>query len=285
MPSSRADTMPTAANASLISTRSRSATRRCPPCRSAFAIALAGWLCRRGVGAGDDAVRADLGEPRQAELLGLGLAHDDDGARRRRRSGEAEPAVMVPSLAKAGRSLPSDSAVVSARTPSSSRTTIGSPLRCGISTGTISSSKRPFFCAAAAFWCERGGELVLLLAGELRAVGVDLLGERRPSPLGRRVAQAVVGHRVDQLGVAVLGALARASGSRCGAWVIDSMPPATTISNSPARISWSASAIASRPDRHTLLIVSDGHGHRDAALDARPGGPGSGRRRPGGPGP
>ena len=46
--------------------------------------------------------------------------------------------------------------------------------------------------------------------------------------------------------------------SRCGAFVIDSMPPATTTSNSPARMSWSASAIASMPDRHTLLIVSAG---------------------------
>ena len=36
------------------------------------------------------------------------------------------------------------------------------------------------------------------------------------------------------------------------------MPPATTISNSPARMSWSASAIALMPDRQTLLIVSDG---------------------------
>ena len=47
-------------------------------------------------------------------------------------------------------------------------------------------------------------------------------------------------------------------GSRCGAWVIDSMPPATTISCSPARISWSASAIALMPDRQTLLMVIDG---------------------------
>ena len=47
-------------------------------------------------------------------------------------------------------------------------------------------------------------------------------------------------------------------GSRCGALVIDSMPPATTISNSPARISWSASAIASMPDRQTLLMVIAG---------------------------
>ena len=47
-------------------------------------------------------------------------------------------------------------------------------------------------------------------------------------------------------------------GSRCGAWLIDSWPPATTTSNSPARISWSASAIASTPDRQTLLMVSAG---------------------------
>ena len=33
---------------------------------------------------------------------------------------------------------------------------------------------------------------------------------------------------------------ARAPGSRWGAWVIDSMPPATTMSASPARIIWSA---------------------------------------------
>src|SRR4029453_9408006 len=39
---------------------------------------------------------------------------------------------------------------------------------------------------------------------------------------------------------------------------MDSMPPATTTSNSPARINWSARAMASMPDRHTLLIVSAG---------------------------
>ena len=50
----------------------------------------------------------------------------------------------------------------------------------------------------------------------------------------------------------------RLFGSRCGAWVIDSMPPATTISCSPARMSWSAIAIALMPDRHTLLMVIDG---------------------------
>ena len=43
-----------------------------------------------------------------------------------------------------------------------------------------------------------------------------------------------------------------------GARVIDSMPPATTMPNSPARTNCAASAIASRPDRHTLLMVSAG---------------------------
>src|ERR1700753_699358 len=37
---------------------------------------------------------------------------------------------------------------------------------------------------------------------------------------------------------------------------MDSWPPATTTSNSPARMSWSASAMASMPDRHILLMVS-----------------------------
>src|SRR6201991_1019093 len=39
---------------------------------------------------------------------------------------------------------------------------------------------------------------------------------------------------------------------------MDSWPPATTTSNSPARMSWAARAIASIPDRHILLMVSDG---------------------------
>ena len=42
---------------------------------------------------------------------------------------EALPAVIVPSLVKAGRSPPSDSSVVSPRTPSSTETIFGSPLR------------------------------------------------------------------------------------------------------------------------------------------------------------
>ena len=58
---------------------------------------------------------------------------------------------VVPSLLNAGRSLLSDSAVVSPRTPSSEVTWV-SPPRPRIVTGTTSSSKTPFFQASAARW-------------------------------------------------------------------------------------------------------------------------------------
>ena len=62
----------------------------------------------------------------------------------------ALPAVIVPSSSKAARKAPSDSRVVPGRTPSSVSTRIGSPLRCGTATGTISASSRPSLMAVAA---------------------------------------------------------------------------------------------------------------------------------------
>ena len=49
----------------------------------------------------------------------------------------------------------------------------------------------------------------------------------------------------------------RALGSRYGAEDIDSMPPPTPTSTSPARIAWSSSAVARRPEAQTLLMVSE----------------------------
>ena len=43
-----------------------------------------------------------------------------------------------------------------------------------------------------------------------------------------------------------------------GAFDIDSMPPATAISISPAAIARAAPITASRPDPHTLLTVTHG---------------------------
>ena len=124
-----------------------------PSLSQAFAIALAGWGCSVASGPATmpcAPISASHVRPSSSALALLITTT----AQAPSEICEAEPAVMVPSLAKAGRSLDSDSAVVSARMPSSSRNTIGSPLRCGISTGTISSSKTPFFQAAAAFWCD-----------------------------------------------------------------------------------------------------------------------------------
>ena len=51
--------------------------------------------------------------------------------------------------------------------------------------------------------------------------------------------------------------------------VIDSMPPATMMSCSPARISWSAVAIALTPERQTLLMVIEGSDIGRPGGDAR----------------
>ena len=79
--------------------------------------------------------------------------------------------------------------MVPGRTPSSSVTTTGSPLRCGISTGTISSSKRPSFMAAAASsWLRAANSscssrvMPSLLAVRLGALAHRHLVERAEQP-------------------------------------------------------------------------------------------------------
>ena len=68
---------------------------------------------------------------------------------------DADPAVIVPSRAKAGFSPARDSAVVSARIPSSVSKITGSPRRCGTGTPTISAANSPSLTALAASWCDR----------------------------------------------------------------------------------------------------------------------------------
>ena len=63
----------------------------------------------------------------------------------------ALPAVTVPLGRKAGFRRASFSIVVSGRGCSSVSTTMGSPLRWGTTTGTISSLNRPLSMAALAF--------------------------------------------------------------------------------------------------------------------------------------
>ena len=169
---------------------------------------------------------------------------------------EEEPAVMVPSLANAGRSWPRVSAVVSARMPSSS-------LNCDRVALALRDLDRHDLVVEQAVLPGRGGALVgpggervLLRAGdaELGVVRLGELAHRRMVKTSHRPSYAIASTSFTSPYLKP----SRDFGSRCGALVIDSMPPATTMSNSPARISWSASAMASRPDRQTLLIVSAG---------------------------
>ena len=102
-----------------------------------------------------DATRRPGDDPRQRRVAAprrLGAAHQHQGGGPVTMP-EALPAVTVPSLAKAGRSLASASMVVPCFGCSSSATTV-SPRRPLTVTGAISSLKRPAFCAASALFCE-----------------------------------------------------------------------------------------------------------------------------------
>ena len=164
--------------------------------------------------------------------------------------------MIVPSAANAGRSALSPSAVVSGRTPSSWSNTTGSPRRCGTGTPAISPASRPSLIAVAARWCDWAENS----SCSARLIPSLALCRSVSSPMGEWSNASVRPSRAIASSSSMEPYLcpARDPGSRCGAPVMDSMPPATTTSNSPARMSCAASAIASRPDRHTLLIVMDG---------------------------
>ena len=89
----------------------------------------------------------------------------------------------------------------------------------------------------------------LELGGHLARLGGHVLA-------APRALEAVADHRVADRRIAHAQPEARA-GSRYGACDIDSMPPATPTSRSPARIAVSSSATARIPDAQTLLIVSE----------------------------
>ncbi len=253
-PRSRIDCTATAANASLISIRSRSATVM--PCLdSAWLIAFDGCECSELSGPATlpcAPIRASTGAPSSAALRSdiTTTAHAPSEIC------DADPAVIVPPAANAGRSRDNDSTVVSARIPSSAVNSIGSPRRCGIRTGTISSSNSPFFAATAARWCDCAANA----SCSSRLIPSRPLWCSVDSPIAMCSKLSVRPSKAIESRTSTAPYLypVREPGSRCGALVIDSMPPATTTSTSPALISWSASAMASSPDRHTLLIVIDG---------------------------
>ena len=134
----------------------------------------------------------------------------------------------------AGRKPARASTVVSGRMPSSRPNLTGSPFRCGTSTVTTSSASLSESQASWALACERAAQA----SWPSREMPSSALIASVPSPMCRssKAHQRPSWIIVSSIGESPNLAPARAFGSTNGAFVIDSMPPATATSSSPARI-------------------------------------------------
>ena len=134
---------------------------------------------------------------------------------------------MLPPGLNAGGSAASLSAVVPGRTPSSV-STVTAPLRAGTVTGTISAASRPSLIAAAALAWDSAAKAswsARLMPSPVwsRSVAAPMEMPSNPQmrPSRSRASASVAAPYLMPL---------RLPGSRWGAFVIDSVPPATTIS-------------------------------------------------------
>src|SRR3954449_9285663 len=164
------------------------------------------------------------------------------------------PAVCEPWSPLSGLSFASVSSDESRRGPSSTSTTV-SPFLPLTVTGTISSGRRPSSVALiASSWL---GSAQRSMSGRVSSsssatspassnICLPLNGLRRPSLIIASIALASPMRKPK-----------RACLSRYGAWLIDSIPPPTPTSRSPARIAASRMPAARTPEAHTLLTVSE----------------------------
>jgi hypothetical protein len=144
---------------------------------------------------------------------------------------------------------------VSRRGLSSAETTVSPPFVLSV-TGAISASNRPASCAASARWwlCSEKASWSSRLTLSLIATRSAWVPMWQPSRWHHRPSWTV-----ESSSCALPSrSPKRAPGTRNGAWFIDSMPPATTISASPALISAAASMIDLRPEPQTRLMVVAG---------------------------
>ena len=169
---------------------------------------------------------------------------------------EALPAVTVPALSNAGRRPDKASRLVLRLTYSSVSNTTGSPLRWGITTGTISSLNLPASWAAAAFcW------LAMAKAScWARVISFSLATFSAVMPMWYWLYTS---HRPSTIMVSCIfqSPMRWPSREPCSTWgdrLMFSCPPATTISLSPVATAWAASMTDLRPEPHTALIVKAG---------------------------
>ena len=224
------------------------------PCDRARRLGL-----QRRVRPGDDTVRADLGQPAQPESRPWPCSS-------RRRRGAVGDLRRRPG--RDGAVLAERGSQPAQRSRSWCRR--GYPRRCrettarpcaAAPTGTTSSSKTPFFHALAArWWLARTRPVPRVRTSS------PTLAASRPMPWSvNTIPQTVGGHMVAHRDIAVLEALpASPAAAGRSSWTPNPRPRRSRTHQRGIR--WSARAIASMPDGHTLLMVSAGTGHRDAGL-------------------
>ena len=156
--------------------------------------------------------------------------------------------------------------MVPGRTPSSCSTTIGSPLRWGIDTGTISSARRPSLMALAARSCEAAASSSC--ASRLIVAGAVALGAEAHQAGVERAPQAVGDDRVAQLGVAVAEPAAGAVGEvrRVGHRLHAAGDDDVGLAGGDHLV---GEVDGVEPGQADLVDVDRRHGHRDAGLDRR----------------
>ena len=175
-------------------------------------------------------------------------------------SGEALPAVTVPSSVRNDGLEPGHRLRRACRRGCTRRADAGRPAR---GTGTDRRRRRTAVAAQAAAALSVAGEreLVLLLAADRRACRRSV---RRASPsgIGPLRGHPRVDHAPAQGGGVQLrwpaGKARSGLGSTQGARLIDSTPPATTTSASPTAIARAAWMTASRPEPQSRLTVTPG---------------------------
>ena len=149
-----------------------------------------------------------------------------------------------------------------------------------ISSREVSGRRSPRF---ALRWLSSAKRVRLLARDAVLAR--EHLGRLAHDQVRQRSTEAVAIHRVDEREVAHPWPQRASSASiRYGMRLIDSMPPASTISDSPSMIDCAPVAIACRPDAHALLIVCAGACPGMPARMADLTAPGWGRSRPAGRG-
>lgn len=171
----------------------------------------------------------------------------------------------MPPSRNTGRSLPSFSLVVPGRGPSS-RATSPSP----VGTGTISRSNRPACAAATARWWLRSAKsshswrvipsrsATSSAVSPIARVSLVVSG---PAPSGTAASNSanrgLVNRQPSEVSATSPGRAQPFCGLAIthGARVMDSTPPATMTSASPARIWWAAEVMAVRPLAHNRLTV------------------------------